>query len=462
LIAGPALLQYDAEAMNSEEHLRRIFEAALRAVEPGGLLARSLRLDGDVLEVLGQAPPVRLDLRNFERLVVLGAGKAAAAMAAALERLLGGRIDEGLVVVKDGYGVPLERVRCLEAGHPLPDERGLGAAAELEQLAFRSGARSLAIVLVSGGGSALLPAPVPPLSLPDKQAVTSALLASGAEIGEVNCLRKHLSRLKGGRLIGLLGGAEVLSLILSDVPGDRLESIASGLTMPDPSSYADALGIARKYGLQLPAAAREVLERGLRGELEESPKPGDPRFARVRNVLVGTNRMGLEAARREAAALGYAPVVLSSRIAGEAREVGKVYAAIALDQRCFRDLGAGGRATCILGGGETTVRVRGQGRGGRNQECALGFLEELAGAGPAAEGLHFLAASSDGTDGPTDAAGAFASLALLEKSRRLGLEPADFLARNDSYGFFDRIGGLLRTGPTNTNVCDYLICLVSG
>ncbi len=446
--------------MNSEEHLRRIFRAALRAVEPGELLARSLRLQGEELEVLGPETPLRLDLKRFERLVVLGAGKAAAAMAAALERLLGARITEGLVVVKDGYGAPLERVRCLEAGHPLPDERGLAAAAELEGLASRAGARGLAVVLVSGGGSALLPAPLPPLSLADKQAVTRALLASGAPIGEVNCLRKHLSRLKGGRLVGLLGGAEVLTLILSDVPGDRLESIASGLTVPDPGTYADALGIARKYGLRLPKPAREVLERGLRGELAESPKPGDPRFARVHNVLLGTNRTGLEAARREAEALGYAPVVLSSRIVGEAREVGKVYAAIALDQLRFRDLGSGRLGTCILGGGETTVRVSGQGRGGRNQECALGFLEELAWAGPAAGGLHFLAASSDGTDGPTDAAGAFASQALLEESRRLGLEPAAFLARNDSYGFFESIGGLLLTGPTNTNVCDFQICLV--
>jgi glycerate 2-kinase len=451
MIAGPVCLQYDAEAMNSEEHLRRIFQAALRAVEPESLLAHSLRLEGDILEVRGQERPLRLDLRGFERLVVLGAGKAAAPMARALEGLLGDRIDEGLVVVKDGYTAPLRRVRCLEAGHPVPDPRGLAAAAELERLASGVGAKSLAIVLVSGGGSALLPAPLPPLTLSDKQAVTSGLLASGAEIGEINCLRKHLSRLKGGRLVGLLGGAEVLALILSDVVGDRLESIASGLTVPDPGTYAEALDIVRKYGLQLPASARDVLERGLRGELEETPKPGDPRFARAHNLLVGTNRTGLEAARREAEDLGYRPVVLSSRLTGEAREVAKVLAAIALDQR---------RPACVLAGGETTVRVRGRGRGGRNQECALAFLEELGRAGPAAAGLHFLAASSDGTDGPTDAAGAFASRALLEESRRLGLRPAEYLRENDSYRFFQSVGGLLRTGPTNTNVCDYLICLV--
>ena len=447
--------------MNREEHLRRIFRAALRAVEPEGLVTRRLLLEGESLTVRGEDPPLGLDLSSYERLVVLGAGKAAAAMAAAVERLLGGRIDEGLVVVKDGYTVPLARVRCLEAGHPVPDERGEAAAAALAQLAARAGERTLVVVLVSGGGSALLPAPIAPLGLRDKQEVTRGLLACGADIGEINCLRKHLSRLKGGRLVGLLGGAAVLALLLSDVPGDRLEAIASGLTVPDPSTYADALGIAGKYALELPAAAREVLERGLRGELEETPKPGDPRFARVRNVLLGTNRTGLEAACTEAESLGYAPVVLSSRITGEAREVGRVYAAVALDQRRFRDLGPGDRPVCLLAGGETTVRVRGRGRGGRNQECALAFLAELAGAGSAAEGIHFLAASSDGTDGPTDAAGAFASLPLLAESRRLGLEPAAFLRENDSYGFFERVGGLLRTGPTNTNVCDYQICLVS-
>jgi len=445
--------------MNSEEHLRRIFRAALDAVQPAVLLAQSLLLEGESLVVRGGAG--RFDLRRYERLVVLGAGKAAAAMAAALERLLGERIDEGLVVVKEGYTAPLKRVRCLEAGHPVPDAQGEAAAVALAELASRADERTLAIVLVSGGGSALLPAPIAPLSLRDKQAVTRGLLSSGAEIGEINCLRKHLSRLKGGRLVGLLGGATVLSLVLSDVVGDRLDAIASGLTVPDPSTYADALGIVRKYGLEIPNAVREVLERGLRGEVEETPKPEDPRFARVSNVLVGSNRTGLEAARSEAAALGYKPVILSSRIVGEAREVGKVYAAIALDQRRFGDLDPAGAPVCILAGGETTVSVRGPGLGGRNQECALAFLAELAGAGSAGEGIHFLAASSDGTDGPTDAAGAFASRAFLAKSRRLRLEPGAFLRKNDSYRFFEKVGGLFRTGPTNTNVCDYQICLVT-
>ena len=446
--------------MNREEHLLRIFRAALAAVDPAALLDRRLLLEGERLTVRDAPGGLSFDLRRFQRVVVLGAGKASAAMAAAMERLLGGRIDEGLVVVKDGYGAPLQRVRCLEAGHPLPDERGLAAAEALAQIASRADEKTLVIVLVSGGGSALLPAPQPPVGLRDKAEVTRSLLSCGADIAEVNCLRKHLSRLKGGRLVSRMRGASVLALILSDVPGDRLDTIASGLTVPDPSTFADAARIVQKYGLTVPEAVGEALARGLEGGLEETPKPGDPRFARVHNVLLGTNRTGLEAARLEAAALGYRPVVLSARIVGEAREVGKVYAAVALDQRRFRCLDSSGQPLCLLAGGETTVSLRGRGRGGRNQECALAFLAELEGAEPEAGGIHFLAASSDGTDGPTDAAGAFASAALLAESRRKGLEIREFLRDNDSYRFFLEAGGLLKTGPTNTNVCDYQICLV--
>ena len=445
--------------MNREEDLLCIFQAALTAVEPASLLQQRLILEGERLGVRDASIGSSFDLRRFERIVVLGAGKASAAMAAALERLLGERIREGLVVVKDGYALPLRRVRCLEAGHPVPDERGLAGAEELARLASGADGNTLVIVLVSGGGSALLPAPLPPLSLEDKARVTRSLLACGADIGEVNCLRKHLSRLKGGRLVSLMRGATVLALILSDVPGDRLDTIASGLTVPDPSTFADAARIVRKYGLELPDSVRQTLAQGLAGGLEETPKPGDPRFAQVHNVLVGTNRTGLEAARRRAAELGYRPVVLSSRVVGEAREVGRVYAAVAMDQRRFRSLDSSGQPLCLLAGGETTVTLRGRGRGGRNQECALAFLAELEGA-PEAEGIHFLAASSDGTDGPTDAAGAFATADVLEQSRRQGLEAREFLRDNDSYAFFQKAGGLLRTGPTNTNVCDYQICLV--
>jgi len=446
--------------MNMEGQLRRIFQAALSAVDPGRLVRERVSLAKGLLRLRGEGADTTLDLRSFEQILVLGAGKAAAPMAAALESVLGERIGEGLVVVKEGYRAALARIRCLEAGHPVPDERGLAAAEAMEALAASANARTLVLVLLSGGGSALLPAPVHPISLQDKQEVTGSLLASGATIAEINCLRKHLSRLKGGRLVSRLGGAQVVSLILSDVVGDRLDTIASGLTAPDESTFSQAAAIVSKYGLSLPSPVANLLAEGLRGDVGETPKPGDPAFERVTNILIGNNRTGLEAAAREAEVLGWRSVVLTSRIVGEAREVGKVYAAIALDQRRHGSLGAGN--VCILAGGETTVTVRGTGLGGRNQECALSFLAELAAAGPWVDGIDFLAASSDGGDGPTDAAGAFAESGLLAEARRLGLNIGDYLRENDSYRFFAAVGGLFKTGPTLTNVCDYQICLVGG
>ena len=439
----------------AEEHLRLIFQAALDAVEPRSLIERRLILQAERLLVRGDGPEQAFDLGAFQRVLVLGAGKAAAPMAEALEGLLGRRISGGLIVVKDGYGRPLSRVRCLEAGHPVPDSRGQAAAAELEALAGGCDERTLVLLLVSGGGSALLPAPLEPLSLEDEQTATRALMACGADIREINCVRKHLSRLKGGRLARLLHPATVLGLILSDVAGDRLDVIASGPAVADSSTYADALEILDRYGLRaaMPAAVLEVLERGARGELPETPKPGDPVFSSVHNLLLGTNRTGLQAAARRAEALGYRVLALSSRVSGEAREVAKVYAAVALDPPMEKPL-------CILGGGETTVTLRGRGRGGRNQECALAFLQELARAGDAGRGIGFLSASTDGSDGPTDAAGAFAGLELAREAERRGLSIRGYLAENDSYGFFQAAGGLLRTGPTQTNVCDYQICLV--
>jgi glycerate 2-kinase len=439
----------------AEEHLRGIFQAALDAVEPRSLIERRLSLHGDELLIRGEGPELSFDLGAFRRILLLGAGKAAASMAEAMEQLLGRRITGGLVVVKEGCARPLARVRCLEAGHPVPDSRGVAAAAELEALAGSCDERTLVLLLVSGGGSALLPAPLAPLSLQEKQDATRALMACGADIREINCVRKHLSRLKGGRLARLLHPATVLGLLLSDVPGDRLEVIASGPAVADSSTFAEALEILDRYGLRtaMPAGVLEVLSRGARGELQETPKPGDPVFLAVHNVLLGTNRTGLQAAARRAEALGYRVLALSSRICGEAREVAKVYAAIALDPPMEPPL-------CLLGGGETTVTLRGGGRGGRNQECALAFLQELVQSGEAAGGIGFLSASTDGSDGPTDAAGAFAGLELAREAGERGLSIRRCLEENDSYGFFQAVGGLLCTGPTRTNVCDYQICLV--
>lgn len=442
-------------------HLEEIFRAALLAVDPYRLVRERVRVEGGKLLLPGEGP---LELSAFERVLVLGVGKAAAAMARAVEESLGERISDGVIVVREGHGEPLERVRRFEAGHPLPDVRGLAGAEAFEQLARRADERTLVISLISGGGSALLPAPYAGpagrVSLEDKQSVTRALLACGATIQEINCIRKHLSRLKGGRLAALLDPATTVNLILSDVVGDRLDTIASGLTVPDETTYAQGLEIVARYGLEsaLPPAVMGVLREGAAGRIPETPKPGDPVFRRVRNVLLGTNRVALEAAAARARELGYACLVLSSRVTGEAREVARVYAGIALETAA--GLGPVAPPGCILAGGETTVTIRGQGRGGRNQELALSFLRELAEAGAGAERVFFLSAATDGGDGPTDAAGAFASGATAAAGERAGLDPRSALEANDSHAFLAAAGDLIVTGPTGTNVNDISLALI--
>jgi glycerate 2-kinase len=453
--------------------LKEIYAAGVREVSPLKLIRRNVSLADSILTVLEAGQEVRLDLGSFRRIWVLGAGKASAPMAAALEEVMGERIERGLVVVKHGHTDTGEastprRIEILQAGHPVPDADGLEAARRIEALARDAREDTLVIGLLSGGGSALLPAPCEFLSegrkkclrLEDLQETTTALLSCGATIQEINCIRKHLSRLKGGRLARLLYPARSFNLILSDVVGDRLDTIASGLTVADPTTYADALGIVRRYGIErhLPHDVLELLALGAEGALEETPKPGSKAFARVQNVLLGTNYTGLVAAAQRSAELGYRPVVLSSRVVGEAREVARVLAAVALEQAQREVLG--GNPVCLLAGGETTVTIHGDGLGGRNQELALAFLQELADAGAAGERVWFLSASTDGNDGPTDAAGAYASLELLRRARTRGLDPAAHLHRNDSYRFFAALGGLLITGPTNTNVCDFMLTLV--
>jgi hydroxypyruvate reductase len=357
----------------------------------------------------------------------------------------------------------------IEAGHPVPDEQGVLGAEAVEALARRADEKTLVVNLISGGGSAILPAPFQgsgasgslALSLEDKRGATRVLLGCGATIQEFNCIRKHISALKGGRLAELLHPARSLNLILSDVVGDRLDTIASGLTVADETTFAQALAIVDKYGIEekLPAAVMDLLRRGAAGEFPETPKPGDPVFASVSNVLLGTNYTALSAAAAKAGELGYSPVVLSSRVVGEAREVARVLAAIAVDASSKALMTK--KPACILCGGETTVTLRGEGLGGRNQELALSFLQEIGAAGPAAvKGLYFLSAATDGNDGPTDAAGAFASADILERARQQQLSIPGCLARNDSYHFYEAVGGLLKTGPTNTNVCDLQICLI--
>jgi hydroxypyruvate reductase len=453
--------------MTALADLENIFRAGLARVDPYGMMRDHVRVDGDRLLVAFDGQRHEVDLGGFDRIVVLGAGKASARMARAVEDILGDRIASGLVVTKSGHGEPLSRIEVVEAGHPTPDANGVAAARRIAALAEAADARTLLLNLLSGGGSALLCAPLADaaagvaLELEDKQAVTRALLASGADIGEMNCVRKHLSALKGGRLARLLAPARSLNFILSDVVGDRLDTIASGLTSPDPTTFADALAILDRHRLSatIPEAARRALMLGAEGHLPETPEDGDPALALATNILIGTNMAALLAARDRGRALGYHTAALSSAITGEAREVAKVLWGIARDVRDAQLLAP--RPALIIAGGETVVTLAGSGKGGRNQEMALAFLAELAKDPQGGAGIAFLSASTDGTDGPTDAAGAFASAEVLAAAHRAGLSIDAFLADNDSYHFFQTTGHLLRTGPTLTNVCDLHMALVT-
>jgi glycerate-2-kinase len=397
-------------------------------------------------------------LKTINKIFVVGAGKASAAMARAVEAVLGDRIDDGLVITKYGHAVPLTNCRVMEAAHPVPDENGVKATVALLDLLSTADPGDLVLCLISGGGSALTPAPAKGLSLADKQAVTQLLLACGATIHEINTIRKHLSRIKGGRLCQQVNGAAVVSLILSDVIGENLDIIASGATAPDPSRFNDALSLIDHFGLQekISPAVYDYLARGGRGEIPETPKPGDPIFERVENHIVGSISDALLAAEKEARTYGLNSLVLTSMIQGEATDVAKVLCAIAKEvHRSDRPVPV---PACLLSGGETTVTLKGKGLGGRNMELALASAVELAGA----DDTVMLSAGTDGTDGPTDAAGAFADGTTVLRAKGLGLKPEAYLANNDSYRFFEKVGDLLITGPTRTNVMDLQIVLVGG
>ena len=414
-----------------------IFRAALAAADPMDAVVRHLR---------------SRDLSHFRHIYVVGAGKAGASMAQAAERVLGRRITAGLVNVKYGSTAKLRRIELNPCGHPLPDESGVAGSARIAEIAARAEAGDLVLCLISGGASALLPLPAGPITLAEKQATTSLLLACGATIHEINAVRKHLSRIKGGQLARLAAPATVESLLLSDVIGDDLDVIGSGPTAPDASTFAGALAILEKFDLvgRVPAAVRNRLQQGVRGELPETPKPGDPLFRGVRNVLVGNNRLALDAAARRARALGFRTLVLSSEIQGETREIARMHAAIA------REIVSTSRPVkapaCIITGGETTVTLHGDGKGGRNQEFVLAAALEIAGL----RHVVVFSAGTDGSDGPTDAAGAIADGDTLRRNP----EAISYLNRNDSYHYFQPLGDLVMTGATNTNVMDVRILLV--
>jgi len=425
------------------------------------MLTRVLRLEGEHLQIATETETLTLDLRTFDRILVFGAGKASARMALGLEALLGDRLAGGVVVVKTGHGESLARIRLLEASHPVPDATSIEAAKALLALGDRADERTLFLGLTSGGGSALLCAPQAGLSLEDKQATTRLLLGCGASIREVNCVRKHLSAIKGGRLAAALAPGTVVNLILSDVIGDDLSAIASGITAPDPTFHAEALDLLARYNVleRIPAGVRQLLELGRQDAARETPKPGDPLFSRTHNLVIGSNHQAVLAAQAKAQELGYGTLVLTTRLEGEAREAGRFLMALAEDVR-DRQLPLGAPA-CLLCGGETTVTLRGSGKGGRNQELALAALAHFEREPERMRGITLLSAGTDGTDGPTDAAGAFACSGLLARARAQGLTASACLARNDAYPFFDQLGGLLRTGPTHTNVCDLQVVLIT-
>ncbi len=378
-------------------------------------------------------------------------------MAVAVEEILGfERIESGWVNVKQGHAWPTpKKIKLNECGHPVPDRAGQRGAQEIEQILRLCNARDLVLVLISGGASALLPAPVAPVSLADKQKTTNLLLKSGAEITELNAVRKHLSELKGGSLAVLAYPATVVSLILSDVIGDTLDVIGSGLTAPDNSTFGDALRVLFQYGLtaKVPRTVLARLEEGAAGRIPETPKSGNPIFQNVHNIIIGSSRLALQAAARKAKQLGYKPLILSSSIQGETREAARVHCEI------LREVAGSGNPitppACLLSGGETTVTVKGNGKGGRNQEFALAAALHLAGV----EGIAVLSAGTDGTDGPTDAAGAIADGTTLARAARKNLSVTDHLSANNAYPFFEALGDLVKTGATGTNVMDLNILL---
>jgi hydroxypyruvate reductase len=414
--------------------LRRLFDAAVASAQPALCIPPHMPSPGDL---------------GTGRLIVIGAGKASAAMARAVEDCWRGPLS-GLVVTRYGYAVPCERVEIVEAAHPVPDAAGLAAAQRMLRLVQGLKPQDLVLCLISGGGSSLLPLPAPGLTLDHKQDVNRELLKSGATISEMNCVRRHLSGIKGGRLAAACHPARVLTLLLSDVPGDNPIDIASGPTVADPTTCEDALAIIRRYGIQVPPAVREVLESG-RGE---SIKPSDPRLARSTVRMIATPQMALEAAAAVARDAGYTPCILGDALEGEARDVGKVLAGIAL-QVAKRNQPT--QAPCVLlSGGETTVTVRGNGRGGRNVECLLSIGVALGGH----PRIHALAGDTDGVDGQEEIAGAYLAPDSLARAWALGIKPRDSLANNDGHGFFEALGDSVITGPTLTNVNDFRALLI--
>ncbi len=434
--------------MNPRQVFDRVLAAALAAVEPARAVHSSLRFEDGAL-VVGDR---RYTPSSYRRALVVGAGKASAPMAAAAEEVLAaaGLPVEGVVNVRYGHVAPTRWVRIHEAGHPMPDEQSVAGTRAMADLLASADERDLIVCVISGGGSALMTLPAEPIALDDLRQTTDALLRSGATINEINTVRKHVDTIKGGGLARLASPGTVVTLILSDVVGNPLDAIASGPTVPDTTTWAGAAQVVEKYALW-DAVAPSIASRirhGLEGAIPDTPKAGDELFERVQTVVVGSNLVACEAAAAEAEQCGLESLVLTTYVEGEAREAARVLAAF------LREVDASGhplpRPCCLIAGGETTVTVRGKGRGGRNQELALAAAWPLRGM----RDVLLASIGTDGNDGPTDAAGALVDGTTLDRAQQAGLDAATFLANNDAYVFFDRLGDLVRTGPTNTNVND--------
>ncbi|MDH4286411.1 MAG: DUF4147 domain-containing protein [Gallionella sp.] len=445
-------------ALIDRQNLADIFNAALAAVDPYNAVLKAAMVGHNQLQVAG----AQYDLAAYDRIIVIGAGKATARMALAIESLLGTKIAAGLIVVKDGHKAPLSVIEQVEAAHPVPSEAGIAGAQRILQMVRAADEKTLVICLFSGGASALLVAPATGLTLQDKQDTTGLLLNAGASINELNAVRKHLSSVKGGGLARAAYPAQMVTLILSDVIGDPLDVIASGPTAQDNSTFAEAWAVIMKYGLQgkLPQRAADYLQRGIAGQVPETVKANDPSLGKTHNVIVASICQALAAAKEKAEQLGYASKTISATLQGEARDAARFLAQAARAE--LAEMQPGERR-CLLSGGETTVTVRGTGKGGRNQELALAFALEIEGR----HGVSLLSAGTDGGDGPTDAAGAMVDGATASRARHLGINPRAYLDDNNSYVFFqqfDEVSGSrshFKPGPTGTNVMDIQIVLLN-
>ncbi len=436
-------MRQDAEA---------IFQAGLQAVLPSNAMRRYCRREKDRLFVGDRI----FNIGDYRNIWVVGAGKAAAAMAQVMEELLENNIDGGLISVKYGHSAPLGTIRSIEAGHPIPDTPGQAASSEILEFAHQAGKDDLFIVLLSGGGSSLLPLPIQGISLEEKQETSDILIGCGATIHEINAIRKHISDIKGGRLAQAAFPATVVTLILSDVVGDDLDVIASGPTVPDASTYTQCDEIIRRYGIsnRLPPTVLTHIAKGLAGKAPETPKSATDVWSHVHHRIVGSNRDAIAAAAAKAESLGYNSLILSSLIEGETRTVAQVHGAIAREIAATRHPLS--PPACVLSGGETTVTLKGNGVGGRNQEFALAAALDIQNTAL----IVVLSGGTDGTDGPTDAAGAIADHTTVQRSKKAGLDCRQHLENNDAYPFFKNLGDLLMTGPTQTNVMDLRVIIV--